>query len=188
MTRLISKAGVTAAVLAIVMAINSFASAFGFNFIAAIGTWTGQAFEFMAGQRSQQGNYPRVAGELSDIALILDDLGIVIGLPMAIAEGFWFDKVDEIHRETPVTMMAWFTNGDSFFSLKVYEVTDLSSGVWVEANREDGWEPFLMRSVTYFLTENNARSAATWYDGAYKVTIQGQITREQILDMVRSIE
>jgi len=88
--------------------------------------------------------------------------------------------------EYPKHITAWFVNDDQYFSYKIIELDKNNNASQSEKSAEDV-ELYEKNGISHFIMTNNDRSQATWAYSIYEITIQGNLSRGQIIEIIDSI-
>lgn len=163
---------------------NTITLATGHDLFGSIARWSKDAVYFVFGVDSAVEPKQGISKEYYSLKMTLDDLGIQIDLPKHLPQGFMFASIEP---DASSNIVAWFVNGDDEFSISVKQVTGASKERFNESDGEDTSEVYSNANGTYMITTNKNRKKAIWYQGIYEIKIQGNITYEQLTQMLDSI-
>jgi hypothetical protein len=182
-------AAIAACAIVVVLLSNSISALAGFDFLAWALARVRYGVHMITAQESS-GTEKLESTEYRHINKLLQDNDVYVKIPTWTPDGFVFSEFDAASTSSPFFMTAWFTNGGQFFSLQIREAGSAAErDSWMET--EDIAEPgelsiVEISGVSYAIADNNARIKAVWIEGDYELTIQGDLTREQITKMLES--
>lgn len=173
----------TAAVLAILVVGSVTAQAFGLNIWEAMVKWTQETFHFGEwGDSNANNELPysslQEALEKGNVSLLL--------APTWIPNGF--EMIEIITERSPLRIAynAIYSNGEQNLRITVQEFLD-KIPVYVE--QSDGLvEEYEVAGVTYYLFSDINVVKAVWINGSYECNIFGNVTIEELKQMIESIE
>jgi putative Mn2+ efflux pump MntP len=167
-------------VVVFVLTNNAVAHATGFNFLATLFGWTQDAVVFGNPTDDDREIHP----EYEHLRMVIEDiLGIQVDLPHYMPEGFSFDTIEPDEPTEYSNIVAWFVRGEDEFSLRVKrKMPDIAS--FSEINSEEESEIFKGK---YLIASNMHRLVAIWYDGIYELSIHGDLTYEELTQILDSI-
>lgn len=153
----------------------------------AVATWTKGTFSFVGDDQPNM-NAPSPHSEIEydslQQALEITDQEAAL-LPTWIPDGFTLDNVDV--RENPMQRyyVAIYKNADEHLTVSVrsYSETDPEK---IEIN-EDLLEIYTVSGVDYYIFSNYDRISAMWVYDSYECCISGEITIEEVKQMIDSI-
>ena len=183
------KIGVAATAAVAIFAISgTIATSAGFDFWGSISRWTSDAWHTITGQAHVEDTMMESDQNFTPLWDKLDELDIPVALPSVVPKGFKFDSFGDASAEPPKRMLAWFGNGTQAFSLGIKQVDAENYTSSHEINPEEGVTDELIGGVHYAVMENNGRMRAVWFDGEYELSLQGELSQEQLVAMLESIE
>ena len=174
----------TAAVLAIILIGSSVtARAFDFNLWKAVIQWTQETFHF-----GNWGNTdPSNTLQFDSFQAALEESNVPTGLvPTVIPDGF--DLTDITIEQSPLknTYTAIYKKGENVLRITVRDYLD-KEPVYVE--QSDGLtEEYEVSGRTYYLFSNLKYNRAVWLCESYECDISGDITFEELKEMINSIQ
>jgi hypothetical protein len=185
------KVTVAAAGLVVVLLVSNSISAWaGFDFIAWAFARVQHGFHMITAGESEETEKVE-AFELQSVRSNLAENDVLLKLPTWLPEKFYFQEFNDTNTVAPFYMTAWFTDGTSQFSLQIREAgsqEELDS--WMEAgNTEELGEldKRVISGVTYAVASNYGKAKAIWHENNYELTIQGDLTSEELTAMLESI-
>lgn len=161
----------------------------GFDLFGTMAQWSKDAvyFVFGGGDNSEE----RVKPPDTDAAYVplyraLETLGIQIDLPKYIPSGYRFDTIEPdtfYEYDELSSVRAWFARGDDKFSIAITQI--MSDSILI--SELDGKEHSEMYGGRYLVAPNISRMKALWFDGMYIIQIQGDLTYEELTQILDSI-
>lgn len=171
-----------AIVLAALMVLNIAAYAAGFDLFGLVSNVTKTALQFV---RPNSEETEHVANnEFRVLSDTLHSLGYDIDLPAYLPDGFSFGFISPEEPSADASVIAWFNNGDKHMSLKITPIS-LAENTYYEANVDE--TPELYREK-YTIYRNLERYAAFWLQENCEIRIHGDITYNQLTQILDSIE
>lgn len=134
------------------------------------------------------GRFVPVQGEPaaeSPILAALAELGVTEPVyPAKLPEGF---VLTEYHiSEVPRLLMEQYARGSKRFSITVASARSIDSAVFQKSGA--ALREYRSGAAAYFVFENEGSITAIWYTRNYATFISGNLTMEEITEMVESIE
>ena len=174
----------TAAVFIIVIFGSVTAKAFGFDIWEAVIQWTQDTFHF-----GDWGHSPNQGNELSYTSLqeALEDNEVTVALvPTWLPEGYEF--VDITIEQSPLQKRyrAKYVKEEETIKVTVQEYLN-KYPVYVEQS-EGLVEEYVVSGITYYLFTNYDNVKAVWIVDSYECYISGNVTIEELKQMIDSIE
>ena len=184
----VRRAIAAAAAVVLIVGIPLTAKAFNWEKIwTAVATWAKETFSFVQEEQPQV-DAPSPANEKEYTSLqqaleITNKRTDII--PTWIPDGFTLEKVDI--DETPIqrNYVALYTQNSKFLNITVrsYKETDPEK---IEIN-EDLVEVYNVSEIEYYIFSNNNRISAMWLQDNYECCMSGDITIEELKQMINSI-
>ena len=172
-----------AAAIAILIGGSVTAKAFGIDVWKAVVQWTQETFHF--------GDWGS-SGPNSDLAYdslqeVLQDNEITEKLvPTWLPEEYQLDDITITNSPKKDTYRATYVNGDQVLRITVQNYLD---GVPVYVEQGDGLvEEYKVAGITYYLFDNYDNTKAVWVTGSYECYISGNVTIQELKQMIDSIE
>ena len=173
----------TAAVLALLLTGAVTAKAFGFDVWKAVVQWSQETFRFSNGDDLDiDDSLPYTS--LQD-ALQKGNAPTWL-VPTYIPEEFTFLEIDVQKTPKKNTYIARYTCGEEILFVAVRDYRG-SDSVYVE--QSDGLvEEYEVSGITYYLFSNQGQNKVVWLYEAYECTISGDVTIEELREMIESIQ
>lgn len=171
-----------AAVLAILLVGTVTAQAFGINMWEAVVKWTQETFRFGEWGNSNAEN-DLIYDSLQEA---LEKEGITGSLvPNGVPAGYELVDINVEHKPLQIAYKAIYTNGDKEL---VITVQDYFDRVPVYVEQSDGLiEEYEALGITYYLFENYDNVKAVWIVSSYECYISGNVTIDELKQMIDSI-
>ena len=170
---------VAAAVIVLFIAAAATASALGYNLFGWVPKWNDEAFSF-GGEEAK----PNELSDSSPIAVALEQLGIHEPLyPTWLPEGFKL-KTSVIQTD-PIFLHELYYAGDRSLSITIEPSEFFDTGVY----QKDGavpYEYYVADHLHYILSDNDQLSA-TWAYDTLTVLIVGNISQEDLEEIIDSV-
>ena len=183
MHRWIRAMAATAAVLVILIAGSVTAKAFGIDVWKAVIQWTQETFHFGEwGNSNSSNNLP-----YASLQEALEEGNTPTWLvPTCIPDGF--KLVDVMTNVTPIQKIyrAKYMKEEQYLIITVQDYLD-EVPYYVEQG-EDLVEEYEVAGITYYLFENYENVRAVWLYGSYECDISGEVTIDEIKEMIDSIQ
>jgi hypothetical protein len=177
----------TAASITFLFFINFVATASGYDFFGSVAQWTKDAVVFAFGENSTDELPENSTVHYDVLKLTLNNLGIQADLPTIIPDGFTFDSIEPEQPDESSPIVAWFENGQDFFSIRVMRMAVSGNKSLSEYDGEETAEFYPESNGQYLIVSNMGRLKAIWYQGIYEIGIQGDLTYEQLTKILDSI-
>jgi hypothetical protein len=119
----------------------------------------------------------------------LEELEITPLLPSWMPEGFELKSMDsKVVNEYNRWAAGDYSCGDRDLLIFVFKSTSMNTGGNLSLEKDER-EPdiFEQGGIKFYIMDNLSRSLAFWYDPPYKVQITGQVTREELRQMIDSM-
>ena len=172
----------TAAVLAILLVGSATAQAFGLNIWEAMVKWTQETFHFGEfGGANTKSNLP-----YTSLQEALDKGNVsVLLIPTWVPAGYEMTEIITERSPLLTTYKAKYEYGDQVIRITVRDYLD-QIPVYVEQS-EGLVEEYEVVGVTYYLFENYDNVKAVWIVDSYECYISGNVTIEELKQMIDSI-
>ena len=160
------------------------AKALGFDIWEAVVQWTQETFHF-----GDWNNSPNEGNELSFSSLhdALVDHNISTPLAPHLIP-FGYELVDITIEQTPLqkAYRATYMNGEQILKITILDHLDKYP---IYAEQSDGLvEEYVVSGVTYYIFANYDNVKAVWIVDSYECYISGNVTIEEVKQMINSIE
>lgn len=176
-----------AAVLVFVMLGTVTANAFGFHIWRAVAVWAQETFHF------QMGDEARVDDPKPDIELPYESLedaiytlematGIV---PTRIPEGYVLTDIIVLENPMQKTYSAFYEDGERYLKISVKSYL-IDNPEQIEQSEGDS-QVEVIDGVEYYYFSDYNQNRVVWINGSYECYISGDVTVEQLEEMVNSI-
>jgi hypothetical protein len=161
---------------------NAATLATGFDFFGSVARWSKDAVYFVFGNPTEDNKPQTMDPAYTRLKATLEILGINVHLPYFLPYGFEFDAIEPDKPNEFSPIIAWFARGSDEFSIGIRPMDTTSS--FSEVNDEAQSEIY---KGHYLITFNVNRTKALWYYGIYELQIQGNLTYEELTQMLDSI-
>lgn len=176
-----------ASVIIILFLSNAAALASGHDFLGAVAKWTKDAVYFVFGTDSAEKPELEMSIGYYSLMMTLDALGIQVDLPTYLPDGFMFYSIEPDEPDVSSDIIVWFAGGDAYFSISVRQINTENGIRFSESDGEDFTEIYSTKNQRYLITTNINRIKAIWFQGINEIEIQGNITYEQLTQILDSI-
>lgn len=177
--RLLRVALVAAATIVILFAIAATASAMGYNILGWVPKWNNDVLGF--GEEETQEN------ELHDsykIPSALEQLGITEPVyPHWLPEDF--DLSISVIETDPFFLHEGYSDGNRYLSITIEPASQIEAGV-LEKDDSTPYE-YCVNNQTHYIVSDNDQYSATWESDSLKVVIMGNISLEEMKQIIDSI-
>jgi hypothetical protein len=172
---------IAASIVFLLILVNITAQTLGFNFFGLFAKWTKDAVYFSDAEQAD--DYRDTSPAYEPLIMVLENHGIYIDLPKGIANGFIFKAIapDKLTEFSPI--IAWFMRGEDEFYIRI-TLTDENHRMFSEANVGEYAEVY---KGQYHITYNIDRITAIWHQDIYEISISGNLTYEELTEMLDSI-
>lgn len=179
----------TVAVIALVVCIPLTANAFGWEDIwNTIAQWAKETFSFVDGEQIEDNvPNPKDFEEYSSLQqILLENNRDPHIAPVWVPEEALFESVEKEITPIQEIYTAFYRIGERPFRIRIqsYSETDPEK---IEIN-EDLTEIYESNGVEYYIFTNNKQMQAVWINDSYECYISGELTIEEIKQMIDSIE
>ncbi len=179
--RRLFRIGLVAAIMvAIILAAAVTASAFGYNLFGWVPKWNNDVLSFGEDESPE----PNDLHVTRKIPAALEQLGIDEPLyPTWLPEGFRIEY-SEIEMD-PVFLHEGYSDGERYLSIAI----EPQSQVGVTSYQKDLNQPieYTVQGVTHFVVSDVSSYTATWQTEKYLVQITGNVTLEEIEQIINSV-
>lgn len=176
-----------AAALVLIVVIPLSANAWSFKkLISGMATWFEESFFFAGKDQEVEEPTPDSEKEYTSLQQALEATDQQSDMiPTLITDGYIVDDI--IIEENPIqrNYVALYTNGENYLRICVrsYENSDPEK---IEIN-EDLIEIYNTSGNEYYIFSNNKRNSAIWLQDNYECCISGEVTVEELKQMIDSI-
>ena len=176
------------------MAITAYAT--GFDLWNAVVQWTGETFTFLAAPggnpaKEPGGTAPLNGGEYTDLQTALDAYGITEALaPKWVPERFavYRVKVYPVPEFSQTAFIANYLYEDSYLTISITMFHDPDYQVNGDWYKDEGDPRVLeLNGATFYLMTNAGRPKAVWRTGAFECGIIGDVSMEEMEQILNSI-
>jgi len=193
------RAGQIAAVLSALAVLASVAAAAaGYDLWKLLARWTAEQMTLAPGQIDYMApddlHIPEEPGEYADIQEALSAYGVDLPLvPHRFPEGFMMQQlvVDDTTSLSQIVFAALYSRGEDCLVLQVdiyVEQEYREHDDFGNFQKDEGDPvPYETGGVTHLLATNAGRPVALWADGPAECAISGDITMDELKDMLNSI-
>ena len=174
--------GVVAAVLTVLLG----STVFGWNFFRAVADWTEETFHFLTGQERM--NHPE-EDVFRQQRLSVKKKTDIASLPSWAPEGAMANGAPkETGRTDRFVVRAEYTVGAREFSVRIiiHNTPPEAYTITYQKNSEIE-EEHLADGITHYIMGNNKTLSAMWVNGCVEGHIQGELTLEELREMIDSI-
>lgn len=187
-TKLLRVAAVIAVVFVVLFAATSTADAFGVNVWDKFAVWTKEFFSFSDGTQETQPTEPDKTDPVvySELQNALNEWGVTERLaPTWLPEGYVNIDTSVMSSPRERSIYAIYENNSERLIISIRQT------IGVEANQversEDLLEIYTVDGVDYYIFSNNTKVQAAWVIGEFECIIIGQITVDEMKEMINSI-
>jgi hypothetical protein len=177
----------TAAAVLLLFFANTVAIAAGHNLLGTVAKWSSDAMYYVFGIDNDDEPSKVVNYEYGVLKVTLKNLRIQVDLPSHIPDDFIFDSIAPDEPDELSNIVAWYVCNDRFFSISIKRFDFYEDAGFFESDGAGDTEVYPESSGKYLITRNMDRVAAMWHQGLYEITIQGNITYEQLTSILDSI-
>lgn len=174
-----------AAVIAVILLGSVTVRAMGFDLWEAVVTWAQETFHFGPGEQGE----PRSADEAPYASLqdALEQNKEADGLiPTWIPDGYELVDIKVIENPMRKKYVAFYINGDQTIKITVQLYLDSYPE---QIEQSDGYvNTVIHNGISYYIFENNELTQAVWINGSYECYISGELTIDQLTQMIHSIK
>lgn len=110
-------------------------------------------------------------------------------LPSWMPEGFILEDVEsKIETEYSRYALGAYTCGERQFHISVVKnISENSGGVWSLEKDENKPDIYEQGGIKFYIMDNLSRSRAFWFDPPYTINISGNVTRDELKQMINSM-
>lgn len=166
------------------------AQAFGFDLFGALARWTAEIFHIGSDEvpHAEITLRPLAEGENTNydsLQAAVDAFGITEAIvPTWVPEQFELMNVTASNRKEKIFVCAEYVSGDKFLQICYNEIRTNENVV----EKEDGpVETYLCGNIQHYLVSDMGRTKAIWQNGVMDSRITGNVTEEEIIEMIDSI-
>ena len=171
-----------AAVLAILLVGSVTAQAFGINVWEAMVKWTQETFHFGEWGNSNTNNDLPYASLQEALAKGRINTSLV---PTWFPNGYKLVDINVEHKPLQIAYRAKYAKGEQDLIITVQDYLD---GIPVYVEQSEGLvEEYEVLGITYYLFENYDKVKAVWIVGSYECYISGNVTIDELKQMIDSI-
>ena len=177
-----------AAILALMVSVPLTAKALNWDDICtAVVQWAKETFSFVRGdQRNIDGP---IVGDDREYASLQEALNALEpdfdAVPTWIPDGYVLDKIDIDRTPVKISYVALYVKGEEFFNISVSFLIDADSQN-MEAN-ENIIDTYITDGNQYYIVSNKERIKAVWTVDSYECFISGDLTVDEMKQMINSI-
>ncbi len=181
--KLLRFAAAVAAVFVIVFTGSVTAYAFGFDLWGRIISWTDETFNLTS-------DIVRNADiKTKELKAALKEAGIEEGwAPSYIPDGYEFYELNEYNEKIETLITAFFTKKESAIIIEYQIYTDLVAFSDQYQKDKGDFDVYIFKKIDFYITENYGSFLATWSHENIQGGIYGVETKEELIDIIESIE
>lgn len=161
-------------------------TAFGWNLFQAIAEWTEETFYFLTSQTSKELPSPRALEQLKDAVALVTDTPCVPQLaPAGTQES---GTISIVERNGRCSIGMGYLVDDRMFSIRI-TIFDSIPEDYISNYQKDATiqEEYVVENITHYIVCNNKTISAMWTNGCVEGYIQGNLTIEELRQMISSI-
>lgn len=192
------RAALVAALLcALMLSVSVAAAANGFDFLKVLAQWTDEQFWLAPGQidpaSKDEIHIPEEAKEYTSLEEAFEDCGFTRPvIPQWLPEGFqiYFVFFDELASGDLLYQALYHRGEESLAFLVVIHLDDEDGGdgSYTNFQKDEGDPvPYEAGGITHLLSTNEGRPVAVWANGPAECAFSGDITMEELEQMIDSI-
>ena len=189
--RAIVRAAIIAAVIVGALFVGSItAYALGFDFWKVVIKWGRETFGFRTEEQIiQQDRNPGILDtEYTDLASALLGHGINNQVMPTLPEGFELMQLDVISQSDKLIFYATYSFGDRDLMIKILDLYTIpNSDYEVDESNSREIEEYMYNRIRHNITTNLGEYRAAWMNGKLECSISGDISREELIQMIKSI-
>lgn len=182
--RILKRASLVAAIIAIVFAVLVVAQAAGLDVFGALAKWTAGTFSFGSGTTVVSTETETVSSGLDEVAAYLEQLCIPTQLvPSRLPDGYTLAEIRSLGSKRAHGIYAIFSNETKNSVSIIVSTADEENQIdnlFVEKNSGDP-KVYPVGNKQFFLMENEERWVATWSDGEYYIYLGGFQSKDELL-------
>lgn len=183
--RWLRRLAAVAAVLAVILLGSVTIKASGITLWEAVVTWAQETFHFGSGEQGEPNeNNIREYGSLAEALEIMEEDANIV--PTWIPDGYELTEIKVIDNPMRRKYFAVYQCEDNY--LKITVQVYLSSYP-EQIEQSDGYISTIeQKGISYYFFQNNDMLRVAWINGTYECYISGELTVEQLIQMINSIE
>ena len=105
--------------------------------------------------------------------------------PTWLPEGFILEK-QHIQLDEPLTINSVYISNDRLLTFSIKEVGDMPQTGWIEVDEGEPSE-YVIHDTTHYLFSNHDIVIATWYVDNYLIRFTGNVSLEEMEQIIDSI-
>lgn len=166
------------------------AQAFGLDIFGAIARWSAESFQMRSGEMPYATirTNPLAEGESAYYDTLqdaVDAFGITEPVvPQWVPERFELSEVKAKNRKDGIHIYASYTYSDEYFQIRYKETTTVD---FQNLEKETGVELYTCNKMGHYLTNDMERWKAYWQNGELECRISGNISEQELKDIIESI-
>ena len=171
---------------AVVVLVCSSAYALGWNVFQALAQWTEETFSFLTGQETKESYDSEVFRYMQlAVAKVSDTPAVPVWAPEGTEQ---VREIDVAERKDRTRIQGTYVvDGKEFTILIVVYNTEPNEYSTVYQRDEETEQEYEAGGVVHYLVENNGFASAAWTNSVVEGHIQGELTLEELRDMIDSI-
>ena len=163
-------------------------SAFRFNLFEVIAGWTSEQFTFSVPWRTKEAEEQPTEDPYeylrSTVAMFTDNLVVPKWFPPG-TQSVTKIMQETMSDKTRIKVTYEYDNGSFYFAIYFYDVPQEESPVY---QKDDNIiAKHVTHGITHYIMQNNGKSTAAWRNGNVEVIIQGDLTIDELEEMIDSI-
>lgn len=177
------------AVLVTCLSLSMVASALGFNLFQAIGQWTKDVFSFAYAENDSNAspnNTENSSESFSNLQSALDSLNInEISAPTFIPDDYIASEAIVTSHLMSKEIQAYYTFANLTISISITKFEDVYS---IQHEKDDNpVEMYIFNGICHYLFTNNGRTTATWNINSIECSIKGDISLDEMKEIINSM-
>lgn len=194
--RRLGRAALIAAAIAVLLSLMTVtAYALGYDLWGSFARWTQDVFSFVpaseAGNADSEKGPSVIEDDFASIQEALDTYGVTESLaPTWVPDGFELDSVSVDASSDPrmIIFQTGYCREEQWIIVQIIMHRDSDSAAYAEWQRDDDIITTIeIDNCTFYIMKNAERECAVWSNGIFEGYISGDITFEELSEVVKSI-
>ena len=174
-----------AAVLAVILLGSVTIKASGITLWEAVVTWAQETFHFGSGEQGAPNeNNIREYDSLAEALAVVEHTHNIV--PMWVPDEYSLIEIQIVESPLQRKYVALYTNGKT--SIRILVQSYLDSFPEKIEHSNSYFELLVIDGINYYFFDDNSQTQVAWINGSYECYISGELTAEQLTQMINSIK
>ena len=177
-----------AAIVAVLVCGSMAASAFGFDLFQLFAGWNSEHFQFVSPWRTEEADEQSAEDpfrQLRSAVARFTDASIIPKWAPSGTQSIAHISQETMSNKIRIGVTYECSSGTFDFVIYFYDIPQKASAIYQKD--DNSVVEYVVNGITHYIMSNNEKSMATWQNGNVEVMIQGDLTSDDLEEMIYSI-